>query len=163
SNGLSSEDAMRESPRSDSTTAASRPVAGTWAESARARRIAMIWSTSSRSRAMAGATRWPPRTISRQKSARNSRSVCGRDFSEDGKRVARGLLEQALGALDEDDLAVLRAENGAKLRPVRRHLRGGQRGVQMRLREFLDAEAKQEMIQGEHADGVLAHGGFAAA
>ena len=40
-------------------------------ESARARRTAMIWSASSRSRPMpSGATRWPPRTISRQKSAR---------------------------------------------------------------------------------------------
>ena len=83
SNGLSSEDVMRESPRRDSTTAVSRPVAGTWAESACARRTAMIWSTSSRGRPMAGATRSPPRTISRQKSARKSRSVCGRDFSED--------------------------------------------------------------------------------
>ena len=146
----------------------------------------------------------PPRTISRQKSSRNSRSVCGRDFSDDhgissalsrtkglrrmlrnagllsgmasagnaasasvefgvierrhvddgvldamrlqearahlldgvvaareddaqaavvrgqrhevGKGVARCLLEQALDAFDEDDLAVLRAEDGAKPR-----------------------------------------------
>ena len=39
---LSSKDVMRESPRSDSITAASRPLAETWAERARARRTAII-------------------------------------------------------------------------------------------------------------------------
>ena len=90
-------------------------------------------------------------------------AIVRRQRHEVGKRVARCLLEQALDAFDKDDLAILRTEDGAKFRPVRRHLRGGQRGVQMRLREFLDAKAKQEMIQGEHADGVLAHGRLAAA
>ena len=90
-------------------------------------------------------------------------AVVRRQRHEVGKRVARCLLEQALDAFHKDDLAILRTKDGAKSRPVRRHLRGGQRGVQMRLREFLDAKAKQEMITGEYADGVLAHGRLAAA
>ena len=88
-------------------------------------------------------------------------AVVRRQRHEVGKRVARCLLKQALDAFDKDDLAVLRAEDSAKFRPVRRYLRVGQRGVQMRLREFFDAKAKQEMIQGEQADGVLAHGRLA--
>ena len=90
-------------------------------------------------------------------------AVVGRQRHEVRKRVARCLLKQALDAFYKDDLAVLRTEDRAKFRPVRRHLRGAQRGVQMRLCEFLDAKAKQEMIRGEHADGVLAHGRLAAA
>jgi hypothetical protein len=58
---------------------------------------------------------------------------------------------------------MLGREDGTKLRPVRGHLRSGQRGVEVRLREFLDTKPKQEMIRGEHANDVLADRGFAAA
>jgi hypothetical protein len=35
-------------------------------------------------------------------------------------------------------------------------LRGGQGGVEVRLREFLDAESEQEVVLSEDIDGVLA-------
>ena len=45
------------------------------------------------------------------------RSVVPREGHEVAEGVARGLLKQALDALDEDDLASLRGEDGAERRP----------------------------------------------
>jgi hypothetical protein len=42
-------------------------------------------------------------------------------------------------------------------------LRGGQGGVEVRLREVLDAESEQEVVLSEDIDGVLADSGLAAA
>src|SRR5262249_39122467 len=77
--------------------------------------------------------------------------------------VARRPFEQPLDALDKNDLAALRGKNGAHRRGIRRHLRGEQRGVEMRLREFLDSETKNEMRGREGRDGVFANRGLAAA
>ena len=90
-------------------------------------------------------------------------AVVAREGHEVAESVARGLLEQALDALDEDDLRPCAARMARRVGGIGRHLGGMQRGVEVRLREFLNPEAKGEMVWREDRDGVLADRGLAAA
>jgi hypothetical protein len=74
---------------------------------------------------------------------------------EVAERVARGLLEQALHALDEDDLTALRREDGPEGGGIRRNVGGGERPVEMRLCEFVDTKAEGEVIPREERDGTF--------
>ena len=77
------------------------------------------------------------------------RAVVPRERHQVAERVARGLLKQAFDALDEDDLASLRAEDGAEASvALRRHWRV-KRCIEVRRGEFLDSEAEGEEWSGE--------------